>query len=243
MINYNGELGGMGQWDELTEESFADEGLILPENAVIVWPYMNGRAAALAPTAAGGLTIVGLLSKIAGAIGLLALAKLVFTNKPDEVPEEAVIVGGPPIPVEMPVTKAIPLWKKKRSGFLDDTVTEPSQDFVPAPFEPADLQSNVLDLTSENSALRAPLNGFGVRKVLIGLVGGLFVLGLVSLVSDLIAKSTPVETVAVQSFEELFAEGGGRNHPRCRPRPPLDRPRRQFCRGMGRGKMAARAVG
>ena len=112
MINYNGELGGMGQWDELTEESFADEGLILPENAVIVWPYMNGRAAALAPTAAGGLTIVGLLSKIAGAIGLLALAKLLYTNKPDEVPEEAVIVDGPPIPVEMPVTKAIPLWKK-----------------------------------------------------------------------------------------------------------------------------------
>jgi hypothetical protein len=127
---------------------------------------------------------------------------------------------------------------------LDDTVTEPSQDFVPAPFEPADLQSDVLDLISENSALRAPLNGFGVRKVLIGLVGGLFVLGLVSLVSDLIAKSAPVETVAVQSFEELFAEGGGRrNHPRCRPRPPLDRPRRQFCRGMGRGEMAARAVG
>jgi hypothetical protein len=92
---------------------------------------------------------------------------------------------------------------------LDDTVTEPSQDFVPAPFEPADLQSDVLDLISENSALRAPLNGFGVRKVLIGLVGGLFVLGLVSLVSDLIAKSAPVETVAVQSFEELFAEGGG----------------------------------
>lgn len=82
MINYNGELGGMGQWDELTAEFFADAGLIMPANAVIVWPYMEGRDVALAPAAAGELTIFGLLSKIAGVIGLLALAKLVFTNKP-----------------------------------------------------------------------------------------------------------------------------------------------------------------
>jgi hypothetical protein len=58
------------------------------------------------------LTIFGLLSKIAGAIGLLALAKLVFTNKPDEGLQDPEIVDVPPIPVEMPVTKAMPLWKK-----------------------------------------------------------------------------------------------------------------------------------
>jgi hypothetical protein len=206
MINYNGELGGMGQWDELTAEFFADAGLIMPANAVIVWPYMEGRDVALAPAAAGELTIFGLLSKIAGVIGLLALAKLVFTNKPDEVPEAPEIADVPPIPVEMPVTKAMPLWKQ-RSGFLDDSATELSQDFEPAPIEPADIEPDVLDPTHDSSGLREPRRWFGVRKVLIGLVGGMFVLGLVSTVSDLIAKSTPVETVAVQSFEELLAEG------------------------------------
>jgi hypothetical protein len=206
MITYNGELGGMGQWDELTAEFFADAGLIMPENAVIVWPYIEGRDVVLAPAAAGGMTIFGLLSKIAGAIGLLALAKLVFTNKPDEVAEAPEVVNVPPIPVEMPVTKAMPLWKQ-RSGFLDDSATELSQDFEPAPFEPADIEPDVLDPTHDSSGLREPRRWFGVRKVLIGLVGGMFVLGLVSTVSDLIAKSTPVETVAVQSFEELLAEG------------------------------------
>ena len=206
MITYNGELGGMGQWDELTAEFFADAGLIMPANAVIVWPYMEGRVVALAPAAAGELTIFGLLSKIAGVIGLLALAKLVFTNKPDDVPEAPEVVNVPPIPVEMPVTKAMPLWKQ-RSGFLDDSATELSQDFEPAPIEPADIEPDVLDPTHDSSGLREPRRWFGVRKVLIGLVGGMFVLGLVSTVSDLIAKSTPVETVAVQSFEELLAEG------------------------------------
>jgi hypothetical protein len=206
MITYNGELGGMGQWDELTAEFFADAGLIMPENAVIVWPYIEGRDVVLAPAAAGGMTIFGLLSKIAGAIGLLALAKLVFTNKPDEVAEAPEVVNVPPIPVEMPVTKAMPLWKQ-RSGFLDDSATELSQDFEPAPIEPADIEPDVLDPTHDSSGLREPRRWFGVRKVLIGLVGGMFVLGLVSTVSDLIAKSTPVETVAVQSFEELLAEG------------------------------------
>jgi hypothetical protein len=206
IINYNGELGCMGQWDELTAEFFADAGLIMPANAVIVWPYMEGRVVALAPAAAGELTIFGLLSKIAGVIGLLALAKLVFTNKPDEVPEAPEIADVPQIPVEMPVTKAMPLWKQ-RSGFLDDSATELSQDFEPAPIEPADIEPDVLDPTHDSSGLREPRRWFGVRKVLIGLVGGMFVLGLVSTVSDLIAKSTPVETVAVQSFEELLAEG------------------------------------
>jgi hypothetical protein len=206
MITYNGELGGMGQWDELTAEFFADAGLIMPENAVIVWPYIEGRDVVLAPAAAGGMTIFGLLSKIAGAIGLLALAKLVFTNKPDEVAEAPEVVNVPPIPVEMPVTKAMPLWKQ-RSGFLDDSATELSQDFEPAPIEPADIEPDVLDPTHDSSGLREPRRWFGVRKVLIGLVGGMFVRGLVSTVSDLIAKSTPVETVAVQSFEELLAEG------------------------------------
>lgn len=208
MITYNGELGGMGQWDELTAEFFADAGLIMPESAVIVWPYMEGRDVALAPAATGELTIFGLLSKIAGVIGLLALAKLVFTNKPDDVPEAPEVVNVPPIPVEMAISKAMPLWKQ-RSGFLDDSATELSQDFEPAPIEPADIEPDVLDPTHDNSALREPRRWFGVRKVLIGLVGGLFVLGLVSTVSDLIAKSASVETVAVQSFEELPAEGGG----------------------------------
>jgi hypothetical protein len=90
---------------------------------------------------------------------------------------------------------------------LDHNATELSQDFEPAPIEPADIEPDVLDPTHDSSGLREPRRWFGVRKVLIGLVGGMFVLGLVSTVSDLIAKSAPVETVAVQSFEELLAEG------------------------------------
>ena len=152
------------------------------------------------------MTVFGRLSKIAGAIGFLALGKLAFPNKPDEGLQDPEIVDVPPIPVEMPVTKAMPLWKQ-RSGFLDDSATELSQDFEPAPIEPADIEPDVLDPTLDSSGLREPRRWFGVRKVLIGLVGGMFVLGLVSTVSDLIAKSAPVETVAVQSFEELLAEG------------------------------------
>jgi hypothetical protein len=152
MITYNGELGGMGHWDELTAEFFAAAGLIMPESAVIVWPYMEGRDVALAPAASGELTIFGLLSKIAGVIGLLALAKLVFTNKPDDDPE---VINVPPIPVEMVISKAMPLWKQ-RSGFLDDSATELSQDFEPAPIEPADIEPDVIDPTHDNSALREP---------------------------------------------------------------------------------------
>lgn len=73
IVEFNGKVRSLGQWDELTDEALGLEGLTMAANSVVVWPYIEGREAALTPSET---TIFGLLSKVAGAIGLLALAKI-----------------------------------------------------------------------------------------------------------------------------------------------------------------------
>lgn len=84
IVAFNGQVGTLGSWQDLTETAFTDEGLTLSADTVIVWPYRDGRVAALTPPDG---TIFGLMCKIAGVFGLLALAKLAIGNKPEKMDE------------------------------------------------------------------------------------------------------------------------------------------------------------
>lgn len=66
-------------------------------------------------------------------------------------------------------------------------------------------------LTQRQSNIQPPLitpkrSGLGVRKVLIGIVAGLFVLGLVSTVSDLIAKPTASNLATITTPKTLLQQ-------------------------------------
>lgn len=198
VLNLNGELDDMGKWEGLIEESFYDLGLTMPADPIVIWPYVEGRDVALAPPAPGDLTIFGVFSKIAGVFGLLALGKLVFSsNKSDDT-------ATPQMPApeaafdSAPQPSGVPLWKQ-RSGLVDimDEMTEPAS-FEPATFDAPNAAPDAMLTAPQRS-------GFGVRKVLIGIVACLFVLGLVSTVSDLIAKSSTADTAAVTSIEDIAA--------------------------------------
>lgn len=203
LIEYNGRLGSMGQWDDLTEESFFDEGLTLPQNPVVVWPYPEGSAVALAPRGADDMTIFGLLSKIAGAIGLLALAKLVFSSKPDTDTSAdlgSAIAASDSDHIVPRQASAVPLWKQ-RSGLVSPEDMN-AQDPL--------FNASAFDSASVQDAERVkPRAGFGLRQVMVGLVGGLFVLGLVSTVSGLVKKSAPAEIAGaqIQPIEQVVAAG------------------------------------
>lgn len=86
VLNLSGRIKGMEGWGSQTKDAFADEGLVMPDNPVVIWPYMEGRDAALAPRREGTMSIFGLISKVAGFIGLVALFKLCVRRK-DEDPE------------------------------------------------------------------------------------------------------------------------------------------------------------
>lgn len=212
VITYNGALKSMGAWDDLTEESFFDEGLAMPSNPVVIWPYMEGREVALAPPDVGDLTVFGLLSKVAGAIGLLALAKIAFRKAPNVTgdPTDATSFETQPAPTVsaddpllQPVVKAagLPLWKQ-RSGWADDGETALDvTDAAPQSEQPIEpLQSTPFD-----PAVETPASRFGPRKILIGLVGGLFAIGLVSTIADVVGKSAPASVVSIATPEERIA--------------------------------------
>ncbi|MCF2871066.1 hypothetical protein L0664_08305 [Octadecabacter sp. G9-8] len=204
VMNLNGELDKMGKWQDLVEDSFYDEGLQMPADPIVIWPYVQGRDVALAPAQPGDLTIFGVLSKVAGVIGLIALGKMVFGRKPeDDAPLDRPETADVVMDVAAVETNAAPLWKQ-RAGLVDpsDFADEPAT-FEPAVFDTPTSQG----ATSEVPVMDAPKRtGFGVRKVLIGVVGALFVLGLVATISDLIAKSSSTETVAEISTQEIFAQ-------------------------------------
>jgi len=175
MITYNGELGGMEQWDELTTESFFDEGLTMPNNPVIVWPYLNGREVAHAPPGADEWTIFGLLSKLAGAIGLLALAKIAFRSQP--TPAQAA-----------PGTSAADPYALYNDASA--AVIDPAEAFEPeSPF--ATLQPQP-DATTPEMSFEAtpPRRGFPIRKGLIGVIGAAFLALSAALVLDETAPAT-----------------------------------------------------
>lgn len=134
VMNLNGELDGMGKWQGLVEDSFYDLGLTMPADPIVIWPYIDGRDVALAPREAGAWTIFGVLSKVAGAIGLFALGKLVIGRKPeDEIPEPA-MMGGVAMNTPHAQGSGVPLWKQ-RSGLVDEDA------FVEAAPEPWIIRS------------------------------------------------------------------------------------------------------
>ena len=157
----------------------------------------NTQAAALATNVAGGMTVFGLFSKIAGAIGLLALAGLVFKPQakaeafPQEVEAPDAALQSTHITSQQRPAKPV---LKHRSGLV-------SPDEMDA-HDPA-----YTGASKEDADIVKPRRGFGLRKVMVGLVGGLFVLGLVSTVSGLIAKSAPVEVAQVQTIQQAVAAG------------------------------------
>ena len=85
VMTLNGEVRGLGQWEELVEDSMVDMGLTMPQDAIVIWPFMEGREVALGGLKEGTMTMFGMLSKVAGAIGLLAIGKLAFRRKDDDV--------------------------------------------------------------------------------------------------------------------------------------------------------------
>jgi hypothetical protein len=77
-------------------------------------------------------------------------------------------------------------------------------DYAPEPArsEPAQFDEPAF----ETAAPKSKRAIFGIRKVLIGIVGGLFILGLVSTVTDMIAKSSTTDVAATQTIQESVAE-------------------------------------
>lgn len=191
IMEYNGKLRSLGTWAEITQDAFAEKGLSFSDDLIVVWPFIDGREVAFAPPEAGATTMFGLFSKIAGVIGLLALAKLVFRKEPGaDVP----VVSEPELSAEItpaPQRSAVPLWKQ-RSGLIEDA------EYVDEPAYVAPIQESATPQPARRS--------FGIRKVLIGIVGSLFALGLVSTVNDLIGTSSVVDVAHVQTAEELVAQ-------------------------------------
>lgn len=177
VMNLNGRLGSLGQWDDLTAESFVDEGLAMPESPVVIWPYIEERDIALAPPPADQMTIFGLLSKIAGAIGLLAIAKLVFQNKPeDDAPFDAEV---------------------------DQDVEDESTAYDPEP-QPAGLHPTMAQ-TMQDPILAPQKSSLGLRQVLIGLVGTAFLVLLVATVWGMLDTPTPNDQASLPSVQESVA--------------------------------------
>lgn len=221
IVDYNGRVSSLGKWQDMTDEAFIEQGLTLDDNAVIVWPYLDGRTAALTPS---DLTIFDFFSYIAGALGLLALGKLVIGKNPEDTPtgiDRSVTPVTPhsaafdPIPPAN-AADAMPLWKQRAEGKFEtlfsefetspsttpETATSTAPTFDAAP---AKAMTRAEALAQRQPNVQPPLiapkrSGLGVRKVLIGIVGALFMLGLVSTVTDLVAKSSTVPAVTSQDI-------------------------------------------
>ena len=199
IMEYNGKLSSLGTWEDITLDAFAEKGLMFNDDMLIVWPYIDGRAVAFAPPEADETTMFGFFSKIAGAIGLLALIKLVFGKEPEAQPHahDAAILTLSPEIEEVPQRNAVPLWKQ-RSGLVEESEYESG----PAHIESAQFETPMLDAATP----KAKRPALGIRKIMIGVVGGLFLLGLASTVSDLIGKSSAIEVTEAQSVQEFVAQ-------------------------------------
>ena len=114
----NGRIGGLGSWDDIVTDSFNEMGLAMPDNPVVIYPYLNGREAALV-AAADTITIFGIFSKIGGAIALLGLLKLVVRPgaREEETPNPAPeMTETAPTVDDMPSSAtagSVPLWKQR----------------------------------------------------------------------------------------------------------------------------------
>lgn len=141
IVRINGRGSSLGKWEGIVADALRDEGLSLPENPVVVFPYLGGRHANLPTSSDATMSLFGIFSKIGGAIGLLALFKLVFRprdDKPEDDPLDA-IQGTAPAPAPFYETAPVapqamagadgevPLWKQRLNariaGARSDTTT------------------------------------------------------------------------------------------------------------------------
>lgn len=210
ILEFNGWVHSLGQWQDMTDEAFVEQGLTMARDAVIVWPFVEGREAAFAPS---DTTIFGLLSKIAGAIGLLALGKMVFRSAPAAAKKDGLsklengVQRAPAAPLNTydaaPKTKAVPLWKQ-RSGLADPVGGD---DNPPAVFDPVDFSATAQTAMAKpkRTAIQAR-SGWGFRKILAVIVGLLFVLTLGATVSSLMSEVASSEVVEVRSAPQMVAQ-------------------------------------
>lgn len=217
VVNLNGRIKGMAGWDGQTKDAFADEGLVMPENPVVIWPYMEGREVALAPREASSWTIFGVISKVAGAIGLLAILKLAVRSGSGGATEEDLLEPAAtfePDAVRAPGAARSanePLWKQ-RSGLADEAEAFAQPEFEEPRFgsEPA-LRFETSEGAApimENEPLIKPRRSFGVRKLLIGIVGAVFVLLLANVALNTVGQSAARDAARVAqppSQEEVMA--------------------------------------
>lgn len=235
ILSLNGETGALGKWDEIVEDSFREQGRTFAPGFLIVYPYVEGRAAAFAPKTS---TIFGLFSKIAGAIALLAILKLVF-RKPDPVAVE--IPDLPPLqPSQAPQTASgfsplddpFALTGSNRRGMMEDDQADPLA-VTPAPVMAAKADGNIpewkrrLDAKINgqaaddmgSAALRADMLGksdparrsFGatLRKAALIVVGAVFGLVLIATIGSLLMdarQNDAAAAVSIPTAEERVAQ-------------------------------------
>lgn len=160
LVDYTGLVRPLGQWDGPTRDALTGTGLVLRNDLIVVWPHIAGRDAVYAPPAPGEGTIFGLLSKIAGVMGLIALAQLVFA-------------GG-----------------DRRSA---NAAIEPDAGEETAPVmdraAPAAADFDQIDATKPAR--------FGLRKLLICIVGAMFAIGLTATIWDLVAPTLSADKAPV----------------------------------------------
>lgn len=223
ILHLNGETGPLGKWDEIVEDSFREQGRAFAPGFLIVYPYVDGREAAFAPKT--NSSVFGLFSKIAGAIALLGILKLVF-RKPDPVAAE--IPDLPPLqPAEAPQTPSgfsplddpFALTGSDRKGMMQDDQADPLA-VTPAPVMAAKTDENIpewkrrLDAKingqiaqdTASTALRAEMLGanatakrsFGstLRRAALILVGAVFGLVLVATIGDLLMDARQNDAAA-----------------------------------------------
>lgn len=209
ILEYNGKVSGLGQWDEMVDEALAMEGLTMAANPVIIRPYLEGREAALTPPET---TVFGFLSKVAGAIGLLALGKIVFGGKaqtpparePETIPDAAVQnisdLGPDSVDPAFAPQSSVPL-RKQRSGLAD---AEPAP--VQRAQEPVG-QASFVKATDPAPLIAPQKSGFGARKLLIGVIGAAFAVLLASTVWGLVSTSLENDRADVPTASEALASG------------------------------------
>ncbi|MEL6960194.1 MAG: hypothetical protein AAGL89_14705 [Pseudomonadota bacterium] len=245
IVAYNGRMRDLRDFDELTAQSFSDEGLIMPADMPVIWPYLEGRASAHAQEDNSPFS---LFSKIAGAIGLFALAKLAFRAKDDDdadlpMPDQRAAEPAPqpdPAVPAAPVEPAVPLWKQRNAAKAQEQMQpsyvaegdNPVEEVTYAPLAEthavSDFEKVNVDLapavqSDHNLAqpdqpkprpgrpaydpIEPVKSSFGLRKVLIGIVGLAFVVLLGSVIFGLVSdvRTQEIANAPVPSAEEALA--------------------------------------
>jgi len=72
------QAGGLGMWDEIVRDSFAEQNRAFPRDPIVIFPYVDGRAAALSPRQGDTFSLFDMSKIVAGIFGVLGLLKMVI---------------------------------------------------------------------------------------------------------------------------------------------------------------------